>query len=57
MDQHEEPRDVKQAGFSLSQETSTILTVGVSLARMSIRGDRIGTTIRRLDKGDMLRVN
>ena len=32
MDRHEEPRDRKRAGFSLSQETITILTVGVALA-------------------------
>ena len=32
MDRQEEDRDVKQTGFSLSQETITILTVGVALA-------------------------
>ena len=32
MDRQEEDRDVKQARFSLSQETITILTVGVALA-------------------------
>ena len=32
MDQHPKSRDTKQTGFSLSQETITILTVGVALA-------------------------
>ena len=32
MDRSEESRDRKRAGFSLSQETITILTVGVALA-------------------------
>ena len=32
MDQHRKSRDTKQGGFSLSQETITILTVGVALA-------------------------
>lgn len=32
MDRHEESRDRKRAEFSLSQETITILTVGVALA-------------------------
>ena len=32
MDRQEEDRDMKQARFSLSQETITILTVGVALA-------------------------
>lgn len=32
MEQHDRSRDVKHPGFSLSQETITILTVGVALA-------------------------
>ena len=32
MDQHPKSRDTKQPRFSLSQETITILTVGVALA-------------------------
>ena len=32
MDRHEETRSMKQGRFSLSQETITILTVGVALA-------------------------
>ena len=38
MDRQEEDRDVKQTGFSLSQETITILTVGVALAGLILVG-------------------
>ena len=48
---------MKQARCSLSQETITILTVGVALAGTSIHGDRVGSTIGRLDEGDVLRVD